>query len=281
MVPRVASAETAKSVVLAPATTVSGTSSKSLRRLESLLEAGIASLPNTQVITASSATKATRKAKKPALRTCEGAAGCLVELGALVGATHVVYAEVSDLGAAQVVYLKALEVKSGKALESTTLKLGKGVDRKRAGKEAATQLLAPNLYTGTLQVKASVKGATVFVDGHKISTTPSEAVAVYVGSHALRVTHPEHSDYVRFVDIGFERATVVKADLLGLPGLDQKLQAKGVLGVANDNTSVRYRPTPWYLRWYTISGGVAAIALTTAVLASGGSPINADLIHDL
>ncbi len=274
-------AQAPRTVVLAPATTVGGASSKALRKLELLLETSIAALPATKVIPATAATKATRKAKKPELRTCEGEAKCLVSLGALVGASHVVYAEVSDLGDAQVVYVKALEVSSGNALPSTTLKLGKGVDRKKAGLAAATQILSPNLYTGTLQVQSSVAGATVFVDGHKISTTPSAPTAVYVGSHALRVTHPEHSDYVRFVDIGFQEATVIKAELLGLPGLDQKLQAKGVIGDPNRKTVVNYRDTPWYLRWYTITGGVAAIAITTVVLTSGSTPINADLIHDL
>lgn len=271
-----------KTVVLAPASSM-GNSNKGLRKVESLIEEGIAALPETQVITALSAGRATRKAKRPELRTCEGDVACLKELGVLMNATHVVYAEVSDLGDAEVIFLKALDVRAGKDVRSTTLKLGKGSNRKRESKAAAAQLLAPDLYVGTLNVKSTIADASVFLDGHKIGTTTSPPVSVYVGSHAMRVTHPEHSDYVRFVDVHFEEETVVNAELLGLPGLDQRMQAEGVLGggTAASNIIVTHRERPWYLRWYTITGGVAAIALTSAVLASGGSSFSPDLIRDL
>lgn len=274
---------TGKSVVLAPATSMGGTANKGLRNLEVLIEGGIAALPQTQVISAAKAAKATRKAKRPELRTCDGDTSCLKELGVLLNASHVVYAEVSDLGDAHVVYLKSVNVRTGREIRSTTLKLTKGSNRKTESKAAATQLLEPNLYVGTLKVNSTVADATVFLDGHKIGSTPSPPLSVYVGSHAMRVTHPEHSDYVRFVDVRFEEETVVDAQLLGLPGHSEKLQAEGVLGNGADpsNLIVNHRATPWYLRWYTISGGVAAIAITSAVLASGGASFDADLIRDL
>ena len=272
----------AKTVVLAPASSM-GDSNKGLRKVETLIEEGIAALPETQVITALSAARTTRKAKRPELRTCEGDVACLVQLGTLMNATYVVYAEVSDLGDAEVIFLKALDVRTGKDVRSTTLKLGKGSNRKKESKAAAAQLLAPDLYVGTLNVKSTVADATVFLDGHKTGTTSGPPVSVYVGSHAMRVTHPEHSDYVRFVDVHFEEETVVNAELLGLPGLDQRMQAEGVLGdgTTASNIIVTHRERPWYLRWYTITGGVAAIALTSAVLTSGGSSFSPDLIRDL
>lgn len=269
-------------VTLAPVATVGGVPNKGLRRLEVLIEQGISAVPKIKTITAKAATQATKKAKRPELRSCDGNAACLGELGKLTGAATVVYAEVSDLGDAQVIYLKAVDVSTGKELRSTTLEIGAKTDRKKASKAAATQLLAPSTYVGTLNVKTPVKGATVFLDGHKISTTPGAPVQVYVGSHALRVTHPEHSDYVRFVDVGFDQETLVEAKLLGLPGVDHKLSAEGVLGDGTaGNMIVQHRARPWYYRWYTISGGVAFIAITSAVIASGGDSFNADLIRDL
>lgn len=273
-----------ESVTLAPVTTVGGVPNTSLQKLEALIEEGISALPKTKAISAKTATQATRKAKKPKLRSCDGNAACLTELGKLTGAAIVVYAEVSDLGDAQVIYLKAVDVGTGKELRSTTLELGAKTNRKKASKAAAAQLLAPQTYVGTLSVKTPVQGATVFLDGHKISASPGGApVQVYVGSHALRVTHPEHRDFVRFVDVVFEELTVVDAELLGLPGVDRKLSAEGVLGNGSNPASliIRHRDTPWYHRWYTITGGVAAIAITSAVIVSGGDSFNADLIRDL
>jgi len=260
-----------------------GTPVKRQKALEALIEQGILALPNTTVIRSAAATKATYKAKKPELRSCEGDNTCLSQLGALTQANVVVYAEVSDLGEAQVLYLKAVDVATRKELRSTTFNLGTRSNRKRESKAAAMQLLAPNQYVGRLEVKTPVPGATVFLDGHKVAVTPSAPIAVYVGSHALRVTHPEHSDYVRFVDIKFEQDTVVNAELLALPGVNRKLSAEGVLGdgTNGDNIIVHHRERPWYYRWYTITGGVAAIAITTAVISSGGSAISPDLVRDL
>lgn len=274
--------ESAGSIVLAPLASTAGDKGKGHRQLELVIEGGLAALPGASVVTAIDATKAARKAKRPELRTCDGDAACLTELGRLVAAQHVIYAEVSDLGDAQVIYMKVVDVGSGKELRSTTLKLDTASEHQRASKAAAAQLLMPERYVGTLEVKTKVEGASVFLDGHKLATTPSAPVTVYVGSHALRVTHPEHSDYVRFVDIEFEQNTVIDAELAGLPGVDKKLSAEGVLGGGPAaNEVVTYRERPWYFRWYTIAGGVAAIAITSAVLASDGSSINADLIRDL
>ena len=278
-----ADSDSAGSIVLAPLASTGGGNSKTLRRLEAVIENGLSALPGATLVTAQDATKATRRAKRPELRTCDGNTACLTSLGKLVLAERVIYAEVSDLGDAQVIYMKAIDVATGKELRSTTLKLGKSSDKGRESKAAAAQLLTPNLYVGTLEVKTSVTGATVFLDGHKVATSPSNPISVYVGSHALRVTHPERSDYVRFVDIGFEANTVVDAELLGLPGLDRRLSAEGALGndALTGNEIVQYRDRPWYFRWYTITGGIAAVAITSAVLASGSDSISWQGKHDL
>ncbi len=281
---RPAQADGATVVALAPITQIGGTGTKGLNALETRIEKGIAALPGISLLRADTVQRTTRKAKRPELRTCDGDAGCLAALGKLVGADFVVYAEVSDLGSSQVIYLKVIETTSGKELRSTTLELGselgKSTNKKRASKAAAAQLLAPNLHVGTLKIESSVPGATVFLDGHAITTTPDKPIRIYVGSHALRVTHPEHSDYVRFVDVRFEEETLVKAELMDLPGLSQKLSATGILHDA-DNTTVQYRERPWYYQWYTITGGVAILAITSAVLASGDSSISPDLVRDL
>ncbi len=269
-------------IVLAPLSSLSGESSRELASVEKVVEAGLAAVPGVTLISARDANQAARKAKKPELRSCEGEVPCLSALGTLVGAEYAVYAEVGGLGGAQVIYLKIVDARSSKELRSTTLELADGQDQASDSLAAATRLISPHRYVGFLEFKTSVPGATVFLDGHKIATTPSAPISIYVGSHALRVTHPERSDYVRWVDIDFQKTTSIEADLQLLPELKKNLSIEGVLANPQDNTTVKYRPTPWYYRWYTIGGGTAALLVGSAVLFSSfGDEVNADLTKHL
>lgn len=274
LMPASASAQKApakKSVVLAPLSSLSVSKPKALVAIEKKIEAGLAGVPNVSVVTARQAAAKAFEAKRPDLRTCEGAPACLAELGTLVSAQFTVYAEVGGLGDAQVVYLKLIDAKSSKEIRSTLIELSASGDAKANSIAAATRLLAPETYVGTLKVSTPVEGAIIYVDGQKRGTTPSKAITGAVGSHALRVTHPEHRDYVRFVDIDFAKVTDVTAELQPLPGVSQRLSREGVIGGAGAAAGPP-QTTPWYLRWYTIAGGVTAVGVTSAILfgAFGG-----------
>lgn len=272
-----------RSVVLAPVSSLGATKSKKLTAIEKTIERGLAAVPKIVVVTARSAAQSANKAKRPELRSCEGEASCLAMLGALVSAQYAIYAEVGGLGDAQVVYLKLVEVKTAREIRSTTMELSKTSDAATTSVAAATRLLAPKDYVGTIAVSTPVQGAVVFVDGQKRGQTPSEAISIPVGSHALRVTHPEHRDYVRFVDIKFGRQTSITAELQALPGVSQRLSREGIIGGLNtDPNSIRHNETPWYYRWYAISGGAAAVVISSALIigaVSGG--IDADKIKNL
>lgn len=269
-------------IVLAPVSSLSGGNSKELAAIEKVVEAGLAALPAFTLIAASEASSASRRAKRPELRSCEGDVSCLSELGKLLSASHCVYAEVGGLGDAQVVYLKLVNVQTAREVRSTTLELLGDDSANLKSAAAATRLVTPDRFVGQLQITTSLPGAMVFLDGHKIATTPSPPIPIYVGSHALRVTHPERSDYVRWVDIEFGATTAIAADLQPLPALQQRLSLEGNIAAPADASSVRYRPTPWYYRWYTISGGAAVIFVGSAILLSTyGDDIDADLTKRL
>jgi hypothetical protein len=223
-------------------------------------------------VTARTASASSLKAKRPELRICEGEPGCLADLGKLVSASYTVYAEVGGLGDAQVVYLKLIDVAQGKEIRSTLIELSSKGNSKEQSIAAATRLLAPETYEGSLQVTTPVQGAIIYMDGQKRGTTPSKSITASVGSHALRVTHPEHRDYVRFVDIAFGQETEVNAELLPLPGVSQRLSREGIIGGGNPGAGGPVRATPWYLRWYTVAGGVAVVGVTSAIIfgALGG-----------
>lgn len=266
-----------KSVVLAPVSSLSASKPKALTRIEKTIEAGLAKVPKVKVVNARTAASKAEKAKRPELRSCEGEPTCLAQLGSLVSAQYTVYAEVGGLGDAQVVYLKLIDVKSAKEIRSTLIELSSSQDAKAKSAEAAIRLIAPKTYVGSLNIKTSVKGAIIYLDGQKRGTTPSKTISGSVGSHALRVTHPEHRDYVRFVDLAFGKATDITAELQPLPGVEQRLALEGVMGGGATGLGGPVRETPWYFRWYTIAGGVTAVGVTSAILFSAfGGDIDFD-----
>lgn len=280
----VAQAQKAKkrSVVLAPVSSLSAAKPKALTGLEKTIEAGLGSIPQIKIVTAKSASDKANKAKRPELRSCEGNVKCLAELGTLVSVQYAIYAEVGGLGDARVVYLKLVDVAKGKEIRSTTIELSKNSNAKAESAAAAARLLTPESYVGTVKLEAPVKGAIVYLDGQKRGTTPTKPIEAPVGSHALRVTHPEHRDYVRFVDIEFGKATNIKADLQPLPGVSQRLAAEGVIGGGGVKGSIHYKETPWYLRWYTITGGGVGVAIVSAVIFGAlRDDINANSVKDL
>ncbi|HEV7559162.1 MAG TPA: hypothetical protein VGO00_26995, partial [Kofleriaceae bacterium] len=113
-------------VAVAPLSTLGAEdTSASTKKALGQIEAALAALPGTKVVTTAQVADAIKKAKKPQLKACEGDPGCLAEVGKLVGAQIVIAGEVGGLGEAKVVYLGATEVATAKELRSTTLSIAK------------------------------------------------------------------------------------------------------------------------------------------------------------
>jgi len=267
--PATAAADQATPVAIAPLSTLGEeTSSKETRQVQALVEAGIGAVPGFTAVAKRTLDRTVMKAKRRDLRACDGDNACLSELGKLVGAKLVVYGELGGLGEAQVVYLKAVDVADAHELRSTTLELGGSADRKASTRSAAFRLLAPDRYQGRLAVKVDVKGATIYVDGQAMGTSPKPAFPLAVGTHAVRVTHPEYRNFVRFVDIRFDQETPVDVALSAYPIVERDVGATGD-GKLPPGATVVYRGQerlPWYRRWYTIAGGGAALLIGTAVV---------------
>ena len=195
-----APARGAEPVALAPLETL-GNQSKVARNLQARIARALAGVAGFEVVDGRKVRRAL--SRKPTLRACDGKARCLAELGRTVAARYVVYGEVGGLGQVQIVYLKVIDVNGRKELRSTTVDLGAD-DRDRQARAAAVRLLAPERYRGTLALAVDVEGASIYVDGKRIARSPSDPIALPVGTHALRVTHPEFRDFVRFVDVAFD-----------------------------------------------------------------------------
>jgi hypothetical protein len=246
-------------VAIAPLSTLGAEdTSPGTRKLVGEIEAAVAALPATKVVRAHEVTDAIKKAKKPQLRACEGDAGCLAELASLVGAQIVISGEVGGLGESKVVYLAANE--NGVELRSTTLAVG-GTSDGPAG--AAARLLEPESYRGTLKLAIDVTGATVYVNGTKVAPSPAGELALPVGTQAIRVTHPEYHDFVRFLEVEYGRTTPVAVDMQQYP-----IARRDLPGQPINRDRIDYVDPPTWRRWYVVGPAAVGLAIVTAVIVA-------------
>jgi hypothetical protein len=259
-----ATARAERVVAIAPLSTLGAEdTSAATRKLTAQIEAAVAALPGTTVVRAAQVADAIKKARKPQLRACEADAGCLAELASLVGAQIVISGEVGGLGASQVVYLAASQ--NGKELRSTTLAVGgaygDGSDPSGGPSGAAVRLLDPESYRGTLRFALDVTGATIYVNGSKVTPARGGEVALPVGAQAVRVTHPEYHDFVRFIDVEFGKTLDVPVGMQQYPIVRHDLAGKPL-----ELDRIEYLDPPLWRRWYVVGPAAIGLAVVTAVI---------------
>ena len=251
-------------IAIAPLSTL-GAEDKSAatKKLTTALEQATAGLAATKVITAAQVSDAIAKAKKPALRACESDVGCLAELGKLVGATIVVSGEVGGLAESRVVYLGATDVATAKELRSTTLAIGGGNsgDDPTGPAGAIVRLIDPDKYNGLVRFTIDAPGATVFVNGAKKTLTGKGELELPVGTQAVRVTHPEYRDFVKFVDVGYGHTTEVAVGMTQYPIIEHDVTAK-----PTSLDKIQYVDPPMWRRWYVTGPAVIVVAVGVGVL---------------
>lgn len=254
-------------VALAPLSTLGAEdTSAGTRKLTAQIEAALAALPGTRVIGAAQVADAIKKAKKPQLKICEREPACLVELGKLVGAQIVIDGEVGGLGDSKVVYLGATDVVAGKELRSTTLTVSAKDDTGASG--AAVRLLDPDRYRGTLHFAIDVTGATVYVNGSRTTLSAKGEVTLPVGTQAIRVTHPEYHDFVKFIDVPYGKTLDVPVGMQEYPMIRHDIAGRPT----NTDRVETIRPPVWR-RWYVVGPVAVGAAILTGVIV-------ASLVHD-
>jgi PEGA domain len=246
-------------IALAPLATMgSEDTSAAAQATAAQLERAIAALPATKVLSPVQLSAAVKRAKRPGLATCDGELGCVAELGLLAGAAVVVTGQSGGLGEARVIYLRAVDTTSRKELGSTTWTAGPG----DSAAAAVARLLNPAGYTGKLALASAVKDATVYVNGRKLGASSVAAFSLPVGTHALRVTHPEYRDFVRFVDVAYDTTTPVEVVLQPLSIVQRDLVARG-----GGPSTTGPASSPWYREWWAVAGGATALAVIAGVIA--------------
>ena len=259
-----APARAERTVAIAPLSTLGAEdTSAATKKLTTQIEAAVASLGGMKVVSAAQVADAIRRAKRPQLKACEGEIACLAELGKLVGAEVVIAGEVGGLGEAKVIYLGATDVRSAKELRSTTLAVG-GAQQDGGGPQGAVvRLLEPERYRGTLRFAIDVTGATVYINGSKAAPSPKGELPVPVGTQAVRVTHPEYHDFVRFIDVAYGTSSDVAVTMQQYPIVRRDLEGKPI-----NRDGLVYVDPPWWRRWYVVGPAAVGIAIVTGAVVS-------------
>jgi hypothetical protein len=193
-----------------------GVPAATVESLEATLRAEVERLPGVDLL-GRSRTVASLKSDPGGLGlSCNGAPGCLADLGKLLTVDKVVYGVVSGLGDRYSFDLKLIDVTTGGEERRVTASVGgKREILLSSLRAAAVHLLAPERYVGALEIDASVPGAQVLVDGKPMGPTPiaGTIVGLSPGQHALRLTKEGFADFEKFVDVRFDQTTLVRVDL--------------------------------------------------------------------
>jgi len=259
-----APAHAQRAVAFAPLTAVGNEdTSQGTRQIAAQLEAAAAALAGTKVIPASAVSQAITTAKKPQLRACELEAACLVEVGKLAGANIVIAGEVVGIGDAKVIYLAAVDVAGGRTLTAGSK------DDAGGPSGAIVRLLEPDRFRGTLHFVIDTKGATVYVNGSKAALSPASDLSLPVGTQAVRVTHPEYRDFVRFIDVSYGKTTDVAVGMTQYPIVQRDVQGKPI-----NRDQITYVDPPLWRRWYVVGPAAVGLAIVTGIVVGA-------LVHDL
>jgi PEGA domain len=155
----------------------------------------------------------------------------------------------------------ATDVATAKELRSTTLQVGGKADPAGGPAGAAVRLLEPDRYRGTIRFTIDVKGATVYVNGTKAALSAKGEYGFAVGTQAVRVTHPEYRDFVRFVDVPYASTVEVPVNMTQYARIDHDIQGKPV-----NTDQIIYIDPPWWRRPYVYGPVAVVLAVGVGIL---------------
>ena len=136
-----------------------------------------------------------------------------------------------------------------------------GEFRVRGPNGAAVRLLEPDRYRGVLHFVIDAGGATIYVNGRKSARGPKGEIALPVGTHAVRVTHPEYRDFVKFIDVSYGKTTEVTVGMTQYPIIRHDLQGKPI-----NSDRITYIDPPWYRRPLAVGIGATVLLVATAII---------------
>lgn len=197
---------------------------------------------------------------------CGDDVGCLARRGGECGVEKMVFGTVATLGQSYVLDLKLIDVKTRREERRHTQTLaGDQAVLIEGVRVAATRLIVPEQYLGSLEVRFERAGARVFVDGVKHGITPIGIIGnLPPGPHELRIELSGAQDFTRPVEVFFGRTTLVNLSLRGTI-LDAKIETATVVSEPSTQPAAPIRRGPSLF----MTSGIATAAVGGVVLAAG------------
>jgi hypothetical protein len=199
------------------------------------------------------------------LAACDGSPDCVKKIAALCAAGGAVVGQIGGLGGTYSVNL-VLVAPTGAVVRRSDGVLERGPAMAVAAEEMMARLLMPELHRGYIDLTVDTDGAHVFVDGADVGSWPlAGPVAVAVGKHAVRVTHPAYHDFVSWVDVPYRGLVPVRVALSAFPVLEGELTGRS----RGPGAAGRRSRLPFYRTWWFVAAGGVVLAGVAAAIAYG------------
>ncbi len=190
---------------------------------------------------------------------CGGEPECIAGIGRKLGADEVLLVGVTEIGDL-ILAIQRVDTRGGKVVGRVADSLAADVEPEDATLEGYLKRLLPPadfLRYGTIRVNASVKGATVLVNGTSRGVTPLDPLTVEAPATLdLRVAKSGYEDFKARIDVVPEGTVEVTPVLVKRAG-------------------------PWYSKWWIWAVGGALVAGgVTAVILAQPEPSSVPVIID-
>jgi TolB-like protein len=173
---------------------------------------------------------------------------CLVEMGQILGVQEIITGSLGRLGTLIIINLRSINVGSGRITKVVSQDIpGKledviyylpNIARKLVGldtipitgvetketqqaeeKKAKAKELKPSKNTGMVVVKTIPDGASVFLNGIKVGTTPFTDNTLIPEHYSLKISHPRYEDYTESFDLTAGSTKTIAQNLVYKYGL--------------------------------------------------------------
>jgi len=104
-----------------------------------------------------------------------------------------------------------------------------------------------------------VSGATIYVNGAVVKPQ-NGTLPLHVGTQAVRVTHPQYRDFVRFVDVGYGKTTEIAVGMQQYPIVEHDIKGNPI-----NRDRIDYIDPPLWRRWYVVGPAAALLGIAVGV----------------